>query len=344
MVLENEAAGSHELKFFLVRPHEYAVRYTKPYRLRLETRVDEAGRVVGRTETAGQPELKGRRELEEARAIAAREQAEREAAAQAAIRAQAEHEAHERLRAERIAERDAYYRQHAADLERLEAEARHQRAEAAADARRMSEEWNADRIFPAWRDRLPEDVRRTFDQETVGTTEIRYYQYIVGDQTYYSAHFNLAGGQRTEVRVDPSGRLLGKRDVTAAEEDRFLNREQWFHTQWGQPGAERVAEHPVEHVERVPAVANGQPVKINPEDAPAAVREAVRREARDERNLEYYRVDVPGRNNDQYIVGYTDDALPLDPRPVKQRRPGLGTPGVDRRPRATVAVGQVPIR
>lgn len=172
--------------------------------------------------------------------------------------------------------------------------------------RDISREWDARRIFPEPTDRLPGSVARTFNQETIGCRDINYYEYVAGDQSFYAVHYTTPGGRRTEARVDANGKLLGKLDLNDTQVAHYRERERDLGSHWAAEARPAAAAERG----RVPAAAapTEQPVKISANDAPRAIRDAVRSQAKSEKDVEYYRNSTAGRSGDDYIVGFTDQA------------------------------------
>jgi hypothetical protein len=79
----------------------------------------------------------------------------------------------------------------------------------------MSEEYNSKDLRRVPAAELPPGVRKTFDMETIGTTDVDYYKYTVDGKLFYSAHYNTDAGRRIICRVDQYGKLLGKSELKA---------------------------------------------------------------------------------------------------------------------------------
>jgi len=80
-------------------------------------------------------------------------------------------------------------------------------------AKEMSEEYNSKDLHRIPGNQLPPGARKTFDMETIGTTDIDYYKYTVEGRLFYSAHYTTDAGRRIVCRVDQNGKLLGKNEL-----------------------------------------------------------------------------------------------------------------------------------
>ncbi len=234
------------------RPEEdYFARYVDGAGREMKLRLTPGGRVLERGPTREQ-----RHKDELARIQEARNEAER-ARLREELAAQREREDHEQYEAFRASQEHAEHAGHWG-----------------VTLKELSEEYNSTDRRRVGDDDLPRGVRRTFDSETIGTSDVDYYQYTVDGRQFYSAHYNTGAERRMVCRVDEHGKLLGKNELLAVA----------------------AAPLPVEQ----------HAVSLTFEELPRAIRETMRRETRDGRDLAFYRIT---RGNDVFFtVHYTTDS------------------------------------
>jgi len=170
---------------------EWVVKYSeagKPMSLRL----DPTGRVIEQVES--------QHKEEEARLAKAKDPAEK-VKIEEELAAKREKEDREKFEAYKAAEaKEAAV--HAENAERTYP-----------GVKEMSEEYNSKDRHRIPASELPPGVRKTFEQETIGTTSIDYYKYTVEGKLFYSAHYTTDAGRRVVCRVDQYGKLLGKDEL-----------------------------------------------------------------------------------------------------------------------------------
>jgi hypothetical protein len=190
----------------------FMAHYTDASGKRMEIKVDEDGAVVSQGETQGQRRKDAQAKLDGAKTDAERAQVESELQAQ----------------------RDAEDQQSAMATTPLANEAQPANARIsptaappslsgrasvnapALDEKDLSEEYNSKDRAAVPATSIPAVVKKTLDMETLGTKNIDYYKYTVDGKTFYSAHYDLGPEQRDIARVNDSGKLVGKNDLTPA--------------------------------------------------------------------------------------------------------------------------------
>lgn len=198
------AVGSHKDVFM--------AHYTDTSGKRMELKVDKDGTVVSQGETQGQ-----RRKDAQARLDGAKTDAER---AQIEAQLQAQRDAEDKQAAVVVTPEENEPRPASEKLKpsssppSLPGNASPNAP--ALNEKNLSEEYNSKDRAAVPLSSLPAAVKKTIDQETLGTKNIDYYKYTVDGKTFYSAHYDLGPDQRNIARVDESGKLVGKNDLTAA--------------------------------------------------------------------------------------------------------------------------------
>ncbi len=300
--IEKETKGASEVEVYQIdqEGHDkevFMVHYTGTDGKRMEIRVTEGGKLIAKGETRHQRAKDAEMQLASAKTDAERAQI------QAAIEAKRE--------ADDKAQFEAYKAQQAALI------AAHPAAvnsatpvvpgHAPMTMKDLSEEYNATSRTRVTAAALPAGVKATLDKETLGTSEVDYFKYVVDGKTFYSSHYTTGAGRRIVCRVDETGKLLGKNELvgTAATGDAAAV---------GSTGASGTTLVPPNNgtpaapaVVTTPKMATPAPVvpsgKIEAAALPAAVKAELDKETLGTTDIEYYKTTADGKT--VYSAHYT---------------------------------------
>lgn len=216
----HEAHGTQVAYFDLGKEHYnlpvYMARYTVNGK-RMEIQIGEDGKVLHKGETLAQRRKDQKARLESAKNAQERAQIEKEVAA--------ERDQHDRELIQQYAAAQAAPAQPAAahapgnpipSTPGVPAVPGTAYTHIGESAKMMSEEYNSNNRKELTVSQLPPGVKKTFDMETLGCKNINYYEYSVDGRDFFSAHYDIGGGERDICRVDPTGKLLGKNELTGS--------------------------------------------------------------------------------------------------------------------------------
>lgn len=217
--IEQATKGSTRVNVYNVGPiadHKdvFVAHYTDPAGKRMEIEVTDKGTVLKQGETQSQRRKDQQAELDAAKTAADRAKIE--------AQIQAQRDEHDRQAATLVTPAANEAQPAGAKLSPAPAPpslpGKASPNAPALNEKDLSEEYNSKDRAAVPASSIPEPVKKTLDQETLGTKNIDYYKYTVDGKTFYSAHYDVGPDQRDIARVDAAGKLVGKNDLNPAAE------------------------------------------------------------------------------------------------------------------------------